>query len=171
MLAANVGPDKLSHDPRCLTVLLDGSRVASGPGAAGDRDRVASTATFTLGVVGGPVAVERLRELLDDRRPDVRYNAATGLARHGAVAATPVLLEMLDTDNQLSLINEPNTAALAHRRDLLVSNGIRAAVQLVAANPQADRHALLERTPATGRCPGNSGSLARRRANRASGAA
>ena len=144
LLAGNIGPDVLRSDPRAMAVLLDASRAASDPETTINRDRVASTATFTLGVVGGPVATQRLRQLLDDRRPDVRYNAATGLARHGDAEAIPVLLEMLDTDKQLSLESEPDAAAHARNRELVLSNAVRAAVRLVAANPQADRHALID---------------------------
>ncbi len=58
--------------------------------------------------------------------------------------AIPVLLEMLDTDKQLSLESEPDAAAHARNRELVLSNAVRAAVRLVAANPQADRHALID---------------------------
>jgi hypothetical protein len=144
LLAGNIGPDVLRGDPRAMALLLDASHAASDPGATVNTNRVASTAAFTLGVVGGPVATRRLRELLEDSRPDVRYNAATGLARHGDTAAVPVLLEMLDTDKQLSLNDEPDAAAHARNRALVQSNAVRAAVRLVAASPQADRHVLID---------------------------
>lgn len=143
VLADNVGPDVLLNDARALTVLLDASRTASDPESRVNRDRVASTATFTLGVVGGPVATQRLRQLLDDCRSAVRYNAATGLARHGDTASIPVLLEMLDTDNHLSLAHDPDAALSARHRELVWSNALRAARRLVAANPQADRRRLI----------------------------
>jgi hypothetical protein len=144
VLAANAGPDVLIRDARAVSVLVAASRLASDPGGGSHTERVACTATFALGVVGGPDALRRLRELLDDRRPAVRYNAATGLARHGDAAALPVLLEMLDTDNQLSFDDEPDAAVAARHRELVWSNALRAAMRLVAANPQADRRLLLD---------------------------
>ena len=144
VLAENAGPDVLLRDARAMSVLLDASRVTSDPGASISNDRVASTAAFTLGVVGGPVATQRLRQLLDDRRPAVRYNAATGLARHGDTASIPVLLEMLDTDHHLSLEQEADAAWSARHRELVLSNALRAAARLVAANPQADRRGLMD---------------------------
>jgi HEAT repeat protein len=46
-------------------------------------------------VFGGPEAERRLVGLLADARPEVRFNAATGLARHGDSRSEEVLLEML----------------------------------------------------------------------------
>lgn len=40
-------------------------------------------AAFTLGVVGGDEAVERLVQLAADDNDDVRFNAALGLAQTG----------------------------------------------------------------------------------------
>jgi HEAT repeat protein len=142
VLAGNVGSDVLRRDARTMSVLLEASGAASDAGARVNRDRVAATATFTLGVVGGPTAMARLSQLLDDGRPAVRYNAATGLARHGDAASTPVLLEMLDADNNASLDYPRDEARSARDRELVVSNALRAAQRLVTANPQADRRAL-----------------------------
>jgi HEAT repeat protein len=64
--------------------------------AADDKDpRVRAAAAFALGVWGGPRARETLRLMLADGRAAARYNAATGLARHGDPASVDVLLEML----------------------------------------------------------------------------
>ena len=49
-----------------------------------------------MGVIGGGKAESTLETLLSDGHSDVRYNAATGLARHGNARAVDVLLEMLD---------------------------------------------------------------------------
>ena len=65
--------------------------------AAADSDpRMRSAAAVAMGVVGSPELLEKLRYMLDDSNPDVRYNAATRLAHHGDVAAVPLLAEMLD---------------------------------------------------------------------------
>ncbi|NLX55931.1 MAG: HEAT repeat domain-containing protein [Planctomycetaceae bacterium] len=144
VLASNVGPSAFQNDPRALSVLRD----ASGPGQdAGESDgsaRIASTATFTLGVVGGPAATQRLTELLADRRPNVRYNAATGLARHGEMAALPVLLEMLDADNFLSLDGPSDAGAPTHYRELVTHNAVRAITRLAPVVPPEDGNALSE---------------------------
>lgn len=143
VLTGNVGRDVVCGDPRVMAVLLDTSRAASDPGLTVGADRVASTAAFTLGVVGGSAAAQRLRQLLSDRRPDVRYNAATGLARQRDPAAIPVLIEMLDTDSPLSLEDESDVAAQARKRALVISNAVRA-VRLFAAGGAAERRPLIE---------------------------
>jgi len=53
-------------------------------------------AAFALGVLGGTEAEARLVSMLGDQAAEVRYNAATGLARHGNSAGIEVLIEMLD---------------------------------------------------------------------------
>ena len=60
-----------------------------------DMKTLRSSATFALGVIGGPGAGERLGQLVEDGDDDVRYNAAIGLARQGADAAWQPLEEML----------------------------------------------------------------------------
>ncbi|MHB8969194.1 MAG: HEAT repeat domain-containing protein [Pirellulaceae bacterium] len=143
VLAGNLTPGALREDPRVLTLLLDASRETDAASAAANKNRVASTATFALGVVGGPTALHRLQQLLDDPRPDVRYNAATGLARHGDVTAIPVLLEMLAAADSSWLNDESSEAVRARKLAWLVSNAIHASVRLVETNPQADRQPLL----------------------------
>jgi hypothetical protein len=84
-------------------------------------------AAFTLGVVGGPQAQARLETMLADAFPEVRYNAATALARHGNPRCLEVLPEMLDLDRL--------EAADDRQRALIVFNALQAARQLEAANP------------------------------------
>jgi len=144
VLASNVGPSAFQNDPRALSVLRDASGPGQDAGGSDGSARIASTATFTLGVVGGPAATQRLTELLADRRPDVRYNAATGLARHGELAALPVLLEMLDADNFLSL-DRPSDAGPPERyRELVTRNAVRAVTRLAPVVPPGDRSVLSE---------------------------
>lgn len=144
VLASNVGPSAFQNDPRALSVLRDASGPGQDAGGSDGSARIASTATFTLGVVGGPAATQRLTELLADRRPDVRYNAATGLARHGELAALPVLLEMLDADNFLSL-DRPSDAGPPERyRELVTRNAVQAVTRLAPVVPPEDRSVLSE---------------------------
>jgi len=143
VLAGNLAPGKLREDPRAIALLLDASRETNTAPAAADKNRVASTATFALGVVGGAAAMHRLQQLLDDPRPDVRYNAATGLARHGDATAIPVLLEMLGVADSALLDNESSEAVRERKYRLLVSNALHATVRLIETNPQVDRQPLL----------------------------
>ncbi len=87
-------------------------------------------------------AIERLLQLIDDPRENVRYNAATGLARHGNVQALPVLLEMLDPRNHETLRREESDSVRQGRQMLVISNGIRAAERLAGVAPAAARQDL-----------------------------
>jgi HEAT repeat protein len=108
--------------------------------ASRDEDKlVRSTAAFAMGVVGGDALLARLREMLTDNYPDARYNAATGLARHGDPASVEVLAEMLDPDESAGLQIEDNPKARDYKRALIVVNGLRAARQLVSHESAADR--------------------------------
>src|SRR5262249_26758471 len=71
-----------------------------------DDDLLRAESAFALGVLDDPQALARLDAMLDDTHPDARFNAATGLARHGKFAAMPVLLEMVNPDQTLALKEE-----------------------------------------------------------------
>lgn len=122
-----------------------------------DEDRLGSeelqaTVAYALGVIGGESALERLVELLDAGYPNVRYNAATGLAWHGDVRSIPVLLEMLDPDNPALLEGEladggrrsPLTReeVLKSRQSLVMSSAVRAVTRLCRSGHVADRAKL-----------------------------
>ena len=117
----------------------DGPIVPVLLAAAGDDDPlVRSPAAFALGVVGTPLALERLERGVDDPYPDVRYNAATGLARHGRAAAEPVLLEMLDPSETAGMEVEKLPEVRAYKRALITTNGLRAARELIDNNATYD---------------------------------
>jgi len=137
VLADRVGPEVLRRQARLMPVLLDASRAGDST-VARDPGRVAATAAFALGVQGGRDAQARLRQMLDDRRPDVRYNAATGLARQGDAAAMPVLVEMLGTDIESSQETVSDPSAAAHRRQLVWTNALRAVQRLASSGTAAD---------------------------------
>jgi len=101
------------------------------------RDQVRWTAAFALGVVGGKQALDQLEKLLYDPHPNVKYNAATGLARHGDLRAKTVLLAMLDPENDTPLAGEDGASGKRWKRATVLLNGIKATEQLVRANPQA----------------------------------
>lgn len=139
VLATNVGPADLRENQQLVeTVLAASKEQGEGPVVKRRRDELRTTAAFTLGVIGGKRAIERLELLLGDPCPNARYNAATGLARHGKDVAIPVLVEMLDPNNRFAVHMEDSDEAKAWKRDLVVTNAIRAARQLVEENPSAD---------------------------------
>lgn len=125
VLASNVGAEDLRDQEQLIDTLL-----------AASTDRHAalrSSAAFTLGVTGGSPAEGRLEELLCDQAVEVRYNAATGLARHGNTACVETLLEMLDPKQ---------TADDEAHGSWVQSNALKAADRLVEANEAADLRVL-----------------------------
>ncbi|MCH8923143.1 MAG: HEAT repeat domain-containing protein [Planctomycetes bacterium] len=154
-LAANLRDSDPIESPEVIDALLE----ASGE----DEDTaVLRTAAVALGAVGGPRAIERLKELIAyTYHPSVRYMAATGLARLGDDAATGVLLEMLDLDNeavtQIDVVNEKgeklklddiNKERLKQLQDgartVAMMNALHAAGQLVQKNATVDRARFIE---------------------------
>lgn len=53
-------------------------------------------AVYALGALPGDAQIATLRAALQDAAPDVRWNAALALARHGSREGAPVLRQMLD---------------------------------------------------------------------------
>jgi len=51
---------------------------------------------YALGALPGDTQIDTLRTALQDATPDVRWNAAVALARHGSSEGVPVLKQMLD---------------------------------------------------------------------------
>jgi len=88
VLSMNVGPEKLRGQPQVVPTLLK---------TAGDPEwGLRSASAVALGSIGGSDALDRLNRMLADPKPNVRFNAATGLARNGDARAVDVLAEMLD---------------------------------------------------------------------------
>jgi len=110
--------------------------------ASRDRDdQVRSTAAYALGIVKGDEMLARMRQMLSDPYPDARFNAATGLARHGDASCAEVLCEMLDPDETAGVKDEDEQAR-DYKRAMIIINGLRAARQLVAKNAGADPQAI-----------------------------
>jgi len=137
VLAANIGPEIVAADPRTVRLLLAATRAPSDDPANGTDD-LRSSAAFALGVLGGTAAIDRLVELLDDPNPNVRYNAATALSRHGDARASPVVLEMLNPENEDALRDEMTSQAREEKRAAVLRNGLRAGIRLIASNPTVD---------------------------------
>jgi len=135
LLAENVEPKgSLSH-PDLMSTLR---KVASDPEAG-----IRAPAAFALGVVAGEEALQRLEQMLGDGHPAVRYNAATGLARHGRETSLDVLVEMLDPQRIAGLKEEVGSLAQASKRLSIRKNALEAVNQLIARNRDIPTDALL----------------------------
>jgi HEAT repeat protein len=103
-----------------------------------DDDLLRAESAFALGVLDDPQALERLDAMLDDPHPDARFNAATGLARHGKPAALPVLLEMVDPDQTLALKEETGAENRKQKRIIVNVNGLHGIQELAKTDLTAD---------------------------------
>jgi HEAT repeat protein len=107
-----------------------------------------SAAAFTLGVLGGPDAVERLGELSGDSAEDVRFNAALALARQGREESLETLGEMLALpDVDLGTGDTVDVAAQSRRykRALVVVNALRGLALLVDSTNEPPPRQVLDR--------------------------
>ncbi|MFW6170814.1 MAG: HEAT repeat domain-containing protein [Planctomycetota bacterium] len=148
LLAANTGPENVRAEPDVIPALVaaavahDASLATTPASTTPERD-IPSAATFALGVIGGRRATAQLIELLEDIRPDVRYNAATGLARRGRPEAMSVVLQMLDPTSRVAWRDERTESARARKRLIVRSNGIAAAARLIPVAADDDQNKLI----------------------------
>lgn len=98
--------------------------------------------TVALGALGTPAAQERLAQMLYDERPEVGYNAALHLARHGDARSVPKLVEMLDPQEDIAVRNEEEEFR-AFKRQTIFLNALRAARKLASSNDSADLTPLI----------------------------
>ena len=97
VLIQNLGAESLRDNRKLIDALIATSNIqAANSDLQLKVDQLRSTIGFALGVLGGEEATERLRGMLADSFPNARFNAATGLARHGDLACKQILLEMLN---------------------------------------------------------------------------
>jgi HEAT repeat protein len=152
-LARNAGPEELRKNPAIMQAVLDASRAyddspgatkASEDGVYQPRSEVRAVAAFTLGVIGGDQARERLKVMLDDPYASARYNAATGLCRAGDEAAIRVLKEMLSPDNDHAAKDENTAADKDRKRIAVLVSGIQATMTLAEHNKTADLQPLID---------------------------
>ncbi len=136
ILDSNLPEESLSNNDEVIRVLIKASQDRSNNAAENEaRENLRATAAFALGVIGGEAAQARLRLMLDDAAANVRYNAATGLARHGDLECTRVLMEMLDPDNPHAVKDEQSEDGRKWKRVLVMNNAIRAITQLAEQHP------------------------------------
>ncbi|MCI0361731.1 MAG: HEAT repeat domain-containing protein [Planctomycetaceae bacterium] len=153
-LAHNCGPASFQENSDLMQLLLEASREPDGGGPAPSTTRdgkpttyrphaeIRAVAAFALGVIGGDEALARLKIMLANAYPNARYNAATGLARHGDPACVSVLKEMLDPDNAQAASDENNDRDKDRKRATVLMNGVRATLIYAEANAQADKAEL-----------------------------
>jgi len=128
----------------------DAAGVTAAVVAASQSDdaHVRSAAAFTLGVLGGPTAVERLGQLAADRSDDVRFNAALALARQGSAESLDTLGEMLalpDVATTADTAADPAAQSRRYKRALVVVNALRGLAMLVDATHESPPRQLLDR--------------------------
>jgi len=140
VLADNTGPSVVRENADVLPALAEAAQEGSAPqDAPRGRELLRERAAFALGVFGGEKARQMLAVMLSDRCPNVRYNAATGLARHGDERAVSVLTQMLAADNSLPDEGELGPKEVRQgKRNVILLNALRATAQLAAQNPSAD---------------------------------
>lgn len=143
-LIANLGPDNVSDNAHLQEVLLAASHERGEiAGSEETRDTLRQTAAYTLGVLGNEESLDRLAVMLGDSYPNARYNAAAALARNGDPRAEKRLLEMLDPQNdkaftEQDLKGNDSDSGKRWKRNLVLSNGIKASVLLAEKNPEFD---------------------------------
>lgn len=113
------------------------------PNLAPQYAQLRARAAYASGVLGGERGIEMLATMLADSDASVRYNAATGLARHGDARCVPRIVEMLEiadpaptTDAQPTNA-ESSTPGIIEQTSIL-GNGLRASVQLAKQSPTAN---------------------------------
>ncbi|MCL4201118.1 MAG: HEAT repeat domain-containing protein [Pirellulaceae bacterium] len=131
--------------PGLLETLLAATQAPSAePPTSPSRDSLRATAAFTLGVLGDDRAQTALLNLLDDPCADVRFNAATGLARWGRFESERVLLEMLDPESESAVAGEGTERGRAWRRQIVLRSALRSVELLWTTTPPNDSDRLYQ---------------------------
>jgi HEAT repeat protein len=132
----------------------DGAAAAVIAASRSDDAPLQSAAAFTLGVLGGEAAVERLLALAGDTQDDVRFNAALGLARQGRTEAYEGLGEMLALpDTPPDPGDDAAAQSRRYKRALVVVNALRGVALLVDATHEPPPAGLVERLKAAASDP------------------
>jgi HEAT repeat protein len=113
-----------------------------------DDAQLRSAAAFTLGVLGGPAAVDRLGQLAGDTADDVRFNASLALARQGRTEAFDALAEMLalpDLEPTADSASDPVAQSRRYKRALVVVNALRGVALLIDATHEPPPRQVIDR--------------------------
>ncbi len=127
----------LDKDPQIST----GQQQAEQTLLAASREEhhvIRERAAYALGILGGDAARERLEVLLNDGYPNVRYNAATSLARLGETSCVEVLAEMLDPAETAGAALEERAEYREGKQVLVLDSALEAAIQLAESHPDAE---------------------------------
>ena len=125
VLAANLAAaDETFSDPEAVTAAVLAASESPEQG-------LRSSAAFSLGVVSGDGAAERLEVLCNDVNDDVRYNAALGLARLGRGFAWETLAEMLTLPDVAAPPGDDEAQAARYKRAMVVVNALKGVSMLV----------------------------------------
>jgi len=105
-------------------------------------------AVYALGALPGDAPLAALRKALGDEAPDVRWNAAIGLARHGNHEGVEVLRQMLDR----SYVEQTVTREVRLEADVdpvadVIIGGLRALATLKDGSLRASIEQLSQRDP------------------------
>jgi HEAT repeat protein len=93
---------------------------------------------YVLGALPGDAQVSTLAGALDDPVPDVQWNAAVGLARHGDERALPVLRRLLDRAYLERTVTAGSSVdPTADRVSEIMVNGLRSVAALKDASARA----------------------------------
>lgn len=104
--------------------------------------QVRMRAAFGLGLEGSDAALNRLERMMVDPSPDVRYNAATGLARNGDIRALPLLTDMLNPKVTEGVNAEAILEAQPAKRRNIYEAALLASEKLLERNTRDDMQAL-----------------------------
>jgi HEAT repeat protein len=136
------------------TNLLEAGQTVADPDAVtsavvaasrSDAPQLRSAAAFTLGVVGGPGAVDRLLQLAGDEAEDVRSNAALALARQGRPEAFDALAQMLAQPDVQAGDGDEAARSNRYKRALVVVNALRGVALLVDATHEPPPGRIVDR--------------------------
>lgn len=111
------------HDSASVPALL--------PLATAPNPEIRKIVVYVLGALPGDAQVPALAVALGDSTPDVRWNAAVALARHGRREGVPVLRQMLDRAYLERTVTEPAdpTREIDRVSEIMIS-GLRALAAL-----------------------------------------
>jgi hypothetical protein len=138
VLATNLAATSRSFtDPAAVTAAV----IAA---TRSDNKNLRTSATFSLGVVGGDGARSRLTVLCEDSDDNVRYNAALGLARLGDPFAYETLGEMLGLPDVPVKNENPEAQAERYRRAMVVVNALKGVGLLVDETGEPPPDAIVE---------------------------
>jgi HEAT repeat protein len=112
---------------------------------SGDEDAtIRSAATYALGQLGTPTAIERLEVVVNDPDSDTRYNAAIALAHRGNTKAVETLAEMLDLAELTKATDKAEEEDPSFKQAVIVASALDASHALARQNPQADLSAVIQ---------------------------